>query len=253
MAGTSRKAGRTRARRLRADHGIPLDVPLPDVLALAEHDIGVPVAIFERLGDDLAGAYVRRGDRRLILLNGSDHPVRLRFTLAHELGHHCFGDDVQPDTHAGLVGAGHWMEVRANAFASELLMPAEAVERWARRHDLGDVRLADLVEMALAFGVSALVACFRLHDAGLIDDPDPLRRDIEAGVHRQAFERGAPYGDSLLEAVDHLPYVPASLQGSLLFRAAMGRLPVAEAARRLGVTERRLRDAWAPFHLLPPA
>lgn len=251
--GVARKAGRTKARRLRTQHGVPLDVPLPDVLGLAEDGLGLPVAIFERLGDDLAGAYVRRGDRALVLLNGSDHPVRLRFTLAHEMAHHCFADDAQPDTHAGLTRPGHWIEVRANAFASELLMPADAVERWAREREAGEVRLSDLVDVALDFGVSAMVACLRLHDAGLIEDPDPLRRDIEAGVHRAAFERGDPFQDELLAAVQSLPYVPEALRRSVLFRAAMGRLPVAEAARRLGLSEHALRDLWAPFHLLPPA
>ena len=68
------------------------------------------LAIFERLGADVAGAYLSRGPRRVVLLNGSDHVTRLRFTLAHELAHHCFGDDARPDTHAGLARPGHWIE-----------------------------------------------------------------------------------------------------------------------------------------------
>ena len=53
--------------------------------------------------------------------------------------------------------------------------------------------------------------------------------------------------------MEQLPYVPAQLRGSVLFQVAMGWLPVAEAARRLGVGEAFLREAWAPLGLLPPA
>jgi len=253
LAGSARKAGRTKARSLRARHGIPLGVPLPDVLALAEHQLELPVAIFERLGHDLAGAYMCHGRQRLVLLNGSDHPVRLRFTLAHELAHHCFGDDARPDTRAGLARPGHWIEVRANAFAGELLMPEEAVVRWVRERGAASLMLGDVVELAVAFGVSAIVACYRLEEVGAPMDAERVKREIDDGLHLEAFERGEPYDDSLLDAVGRLPYIPERLRGSVLFRAALGELPASDAARRLGVDERELREAWAPLDLLPPA
>jgi Zn-dependent peptidase ImmA (M78 family) len=247
------KGGRTKARNLRTSVGVPLDVPLPDVLGLAERSLGVPVAIFGRLGDDVAGAYISRGERRLIVLNGSDPAVRVRFTLAHELAHHCFGDDARPDTHAGLAVPGHWIEVRANAFAAELLMPHEAVLRWTDGRRLRPARLDDVVEAAAAFGVSALAACYRLQEAGVEFDARRLEREIAAGLHLTALMRREPYADPLLDALQRLPYVPQRLRGSVLFRTALGELPVAQAARRLGTTVAELRDAWAPLDLLPPA
>lgn len=253
MSSPVRKAGATKARRLRERHGIAPDVALPDVLDLAERQVGVSVLIFEHLGDDLAGAYLPRGDERLVLLNGSDAPVRLRFTLAHELCHHCFGDDAQPDTHAGLARPGHWIEVRANAFAGELLVPGPAVARWVEKRRVERADLYDVVALALQFGVSAMVAFYRLCDAGVPMDRDAVRADVEAGRHLPIFELGEPYEDSLLEAVEDLPRIPDRYRNSLMFRAALGDLPVAEAARRLGFSEPQLRDALAPLGLLPPA
>jgi Zn-dependent peptidase ImmA (M78 family) len=252
MAGTVVKAGRTKARRAREACGIAVDVPLPDLLVMAERGLDVPVAMFEWLGEDLAGAYIRRSGRRLVLLNGSDPVVRLRFTLAHELAHHCFGDDAQPDTHAGLARPGHWIEVRANAFAAELLMPHAAVSRWIDEQGLGAANLGDVVRASHAFGVSAIVALYRIDDVGLPLDAARLKAEIGVGLHLEAFPHQS-YPDSLRDARDCLPYVSERLRASTLVRAARGELAVDEAARRLGVSEAALRDLWAPFDLLPPA
>jgi Zn-dependent peptidase ImmA (M78 family) len=132
--GVATKAGITKARRVREELGLGLDGPVPDLLVLAERDLGVPVIIPERLPHDLAGAYLPRDGEPVIFLSGADPPARMRFTLAHELGHHAFFDHRQADTHAGLVSPGHWIEVRANAFAAELLMPAPAVAGYTGAH-----------------------------------------------------------------------------------------------------------------------
>ena len=211
MAGRATKAGQTKARRLREQHGLGLGGPVPDLLALVEDGVGVPVAIFAALGHDLAGAYVRRGERRLILLNGDDHPVRLRFTLAHELAHHLFHDDARPDTHAGLATAGHWIEVRANAFASQLLMPDEAIDALSPADGL-----AAVLACAQHFGVSAPAAAFRLADRGRLDEAGlaAVRAQIDAGAHLVRLEAAEPFADSLAAALSDLPRVPPALRGT---------------------------------------
>jgi hypothetical protein len=50
------------------------------------------------------------------------HPGAERFVVAHELGHHCLRHQ----------GARHKIEPEANAFASELLMPRDALRRELR-------------------------------------------------------------------------------------------------------------------------
>lgn len=158
--GPASKAGVTKARRLREHLGLGLDGPIADLLRVAETDLGVPVVIPERLPGDLAGAYLPRGGDPVILLNGADPAPRMRFTLAHELAHHQFGDDRQEDTHAGLVRPGHWIEVRANAFAAELLMPRPAVAGY-------EPTPASVSALASAFGTSLLASVIRLETAEL--------------------------------------------------------------------------------------
>src|SRR4051812_4374687 len=159
--GRVRKGAITKARAVRAEHGVALDVPLPDLLRFVERDCGVPVVILDDLGEDLAGAYLPNAGRPVIFLNGTDGAARMRFTLAHELGHHVFRDSRAQDTLEGLVRPGHWREVRANAFAAELLIPEPAVLRWARKR----VELASLESvagLAGAFGTSLAASAIRL-------------------------------------------------------------------------------------------
>ena len=183
--GPASKAGVTKARRLREHLGLGLDGPIADLLRVTEDDLGVPVVIPERLPGDLAGAYLPRGGEPVILLNGADAAVRMRFTLAHELAHHRFGDHRQADTHAGLVSPGHWIEVRANAFAAELLMPLPAVADF-------EPTLEGVVALAGTFGTSLLASAIRLETAGLVtpEEAQTLKEGLEGAPAPAPFEDG---------------------------------------------------------------
>lgn len=195
--GVASKSGVTKARRLREQLGLGLDGPVPDLLVLAEHVLGVPVVIPEQLPDDLAGAYLPRDGDPVIFLNGADPPARMRFTLAHEIGHHAFGDHRQADTHAGLVSPGHWIEVRANAFAAELLMPAPAVSGY-------EATLASLVAMAERFGTSLLACAIRLETADLATAEEA--RALKEGL--EGAPAPAPFEDGIAAAKRALPRWP---------------------------------------------
>jgi predicted transcriptional regulator len=70
-------------------------------------------------------------DRADIWINAFEHPVRQRFTLAHELGHlmlHPLGEEFRDDQ--TLAGGGK--ETQANEFAASLLMPFSMLHPIAR-------------------------------------------------------------------------------------------------------------------------
>lgn len=183
--GVAAKAGITKARRLRERLGLGLEGPIADLLRVTEHDLGVPVVIPEQLPGDLAGAYLPRAGDPVILLNGGDPAPRMRFTLAHELAHHEFRDDRQEDTHAGLVSPGHWIEVRANAFAAELLMPLPAVAEF-------EPTLGGVVALASRFGTSLLASAIRLETAGLAtpEQVAALKEGLDGAPAPLAYEDG---------------------------------------------------------------
>ena len=158
-------------------------------------------------------------------MNGADSASRLRFTLAHELGHHVFHDDRSEDTHAGIVTSGHWIEVRANAFAAELLAPAPAVVAWMAGRAAS---IDTIVELANAFGTSTVASAIRLETAGLATTTEiqALRAEIEADAG--LLYAKLDYEDSISAARRHLPRTPNA--NSVL---AM-RLPAERVARQLG-------------------
>ncbi|MBA1294820.1 ImmA/IrrE family metallo-endopeptidase [Pseudomonas lurida] len=112
-----------------------------------------------------SGHYSFRGGNPLITYNFMDAPVRQRFTIAHEIGHHVYGDlDAPRDTSEQFSAKSRDpREVAANRFAAALLMPAALV-----KHMVIEQRITDIAKLASAFGVSTAAMEFRLKAIGLL-------------------------------------------------------------------------------------
>ena len=231
------------AREARGEVGE--DAAVQDLLALVEQVHGVPVAVLA-LDAGVAGAYLRRPRGALILLNGTEAAARLRFTLAHELGHHVLRHGQSVDTPASLAAPARPVEVEANRFAAELLLPRPAVRAWLGSRPPVAVGLGDVVELAAAFGVSALVALFRLQGAGALPDRDRaarIRTEIEDGAHLDLRHRLGlrDLDDGVARARAAMPRLPGAAAGSVLDAYARGELPAERLAAvvRAGVDEAR--------------
>ena len=163
-----------RAHDLRAEYLATFggaEIPVP-VESIAEDWLGLRIEEAD-LGD-CSGILIP--SERLIRVNASeamsgDTPTRrIRFTIAHELGHwichargfedaptYCRSQDLAEDADRAL-------EREANVFGAELLMPEAAVrEAWAT--------FPDAQGLAVRFGVSALAAQWRLYSFGLASKP----------------------------------------------------------------------------------
>lgn len=119
------------------------------------------VAVMTVKLDGADAQLIKAGKRVTILLSQRiASPVVRRFTIAHELGHLLLGHPTQIPSRipaAQLVRA-PLVEIEANAFASELLMPATLVREFCdlSRGDLDGPR-----EIANTFSVSILAAAIR--------------------------------------------------------------------------------------------
>lgn len=99
----------------------------------------------------------------LITYNPTEHTVRQRFTIAHELGHHALEhgprDRDTPENFTMFFSDPK--EVAANRFAAQLLMPSDYV------HAAVQVRgITDLGKLASLFNVSKVAMRYRLKDLG---------------------------------------------------------------------------------------
>ncbi len=130
------------------------------------------------LADDLSGMAFIRDGVKIIGVNALHHPNRQRFTIAHELAHHelhpeHLSDEVHVDKTFRVLlrddvaaqGVDR-LEIQANAFAAELLMPQDFLK------DLVDPAGIDLDDdqrleaLARKFRVSTSALRFRLGARG---------------------------------------------------------------------------------------
>lgn len=109
-------------------------------------------------------ALVARGDGHAIELRGSAGERRLRFTIAHEIGHFLLHPGRAISERGGTTNqATARLEREADQFAAELLMPEHLV-RQALLDDGADAR-----RLADRFDVSAQAMSLRLRHLGLVE------------------------------------------------------------------------------------
>ncbi|GIG85080.1 ImmA/IrrE family metallo-endopeptidase [Plantactinospora endophytica] len=162
---TAEAEGRAAAAKFREEHELGVQ-PLGDLIAIIEQTTGIDVAVLDA-GPDEHGLTMRDPERDTTFIGVArgQHPMRQRSTLAHELGHIQFGDWADAD-------AGNWSdrspaEIRADAFARNLLLPVDGLRKL-----LGDrkqMTRSTLSVVVQRFLVSPAVAAIALHQAGYID------------------------------------------------------------------------------------
>jgi Zn-dependent peptidase ImmA (M78 family) len=166
----SEHAAREQARALVEKLG--LKAPPVPVEKLAKA-LGVRVE-YNPFDDELSGMAFLRDGKPVIGVNANHHPNRQRFTIAHELGHVLLhrsrldaavlidkNKNFIPRDAISAEGTDP-VEVEANAFASELLMPVKLVRQVLSEstRDLHDDEY--LIALAKRFRVSLAAFQFRL-------------------------------------------------------------------------------------------
>lgn len=160
---------------------------LSELIQVVERELSIQVVI-EDLPSQCDGLSYVEGNFRLIVLGTSDAPFRQRFTLGHEIGHILFGDCdngiLEEQIH--FDGADK-IETQANAFASALFAPREAIESFL---DGADVR-ERFDEMTMHFQLSPSALAIALRNSALIS-----QEDVAALASRQSRESAMATGQA---------------------------------------------------------
>jgi Zn-dependent peptidase ImmA (M78 family) len=224
--------------------------PIRDVLRLIdEHPTGgIPVAVLP-LPDGVAGAYGKKRGQGLAFVNSNDWPVRRRFTLAHEYGHHFLGHTTAVDQVSDVYGSPtSQREQDANAFAAEFLVPGVGVRAWMGARDSARPDLEGIVRLADWYGVSAWAALYALARERFVKPGERQAFEDRLGARehralRQELGLGS-YGDALSE--EQLPRgerkMPTSLTEMALRAYRFGVLPRNRAAALLRTDEAGVDD-----------
>jgi Zn-dependent peptidase ImmA (M78 family) len=242
MASIDGNRGAKRAREARVALGLDPAAPLRCLLTVVEERAGHPVVV-TALPGDIAGACFSADGGAVLWVNGSksQSPPRRRFTLAHELGHAWCGHDgsVEVDTFATLSGkTSSPLEVQANAFAAEFLVPRAGLDEVITR----EPTLEDTVVVATHFGVSAIMVAYRFKQLGLVSEPRAEQLEAEILDDKLHLEVAGdldlrPRKDRL-GRIEHLPYLSPALENSALAAALRGDGPA--SAGLAGAVERLL-------------
>ena len=169
--------------------------PIGDLVELFEYQ-GIRTGVVT-LPDNISGLTLT--DEKVgifVVINREHPPLRRRFSLAHEYAHVLMDRD-RSGTISRSENRADLLEVRANAFAAEFLMPAEGVLQFV--HALGkggasraqmvvydetdvvqadqraapgsqDIQIHDMALMAHHFGVSRIAALYRLKNLRMVDE-----------------------------------------------------------------------------------
>lgn len=248
MAGKDTNIGAKRARECREDLGLDGGAPLACILTSVEAGFGIPVVVAE-LPEHIAGACCRIGDEAVLWVNGTQPPVRRRFTLAHELGHVRCGHDhgLPVDTFQTLGGqTTDQREVQANAFAAQLLMPADGVLEHAAR----EPTLEDVIAIAARFGVSTIAALYRFNTLKLVSAErfTRLKTEITGGLADEAWAHLDPpeFADGMAAIGEQdLPRLSPGLAGSNLEAIIRRSAPLPAIAAAAGCDPAALADGAA--------
>lgn len=128
--------------------------------------------VYRPLDDELSGMISIREGSPIVGVNSQHHPNRQRFTIAHELGHfvlhrRTIEDRVHVDKKFQILmrstksaSGTERIEIEANRFAAELLMPLHLLEPLLSRHDIDDDE--PLQRLARTFRVSRQALEFRI-------------------------------------------------------------------------------------------
>lgn len=143
-----------------------------DLLTSAPIDVNavatrLGLTIYEKpLDRGISGMIIREADKAapsgyVIYVDQNEAYVRQRFTAAHEIGHFVLhqehiGDGVTDNHLFRSDRLSNWMEVQANRFAADLLMPYDLIDELVRQG------VDSVPELAKALGVSEIAMGIRL-------------------------------------------------------------------------------------------
>ncbi|HZL82984.1 MAG TPA: ImmA/IrrE family metallo-endopeptidase [Candidatus Deferrimicrobium sp.] len=152
--------------------------------------------VFYPMGDRLSGMCVKGTGSTVIAINSAMSVGRQHFSMAHELFHVYFDDNLSTAICSQKIGGGNEVEREADQFASYFLVPPDAltaaIARVKQKVD-DKLTVGNVVELEQYFWVSRQAMLFRLLEENELtsQEAEPMRR----GVINSARNLG--YDDSL--------------------------------------------------------
>src|SRR4030042_4373978 len=158
----------SKARQLAIDSRLTLGLQSTEYFDVYRAVTSLRITCVKRpLESSISGATLKTSKVKVILINSSKTLGHQNFTIAHEL-YHCLYDEnlVRRACKTEAFGQSRGTEQVANMFAAYLLMPEDAILNQLRLRKKLDMKLtlADIINLEQFFGVSRQAICWRLED-----------------------------------------------------------------------------------------
>ncbi len=135
------------------------------------------------LGKNISGICIKHNLSAVIAVNSGMSIGRQRFSLAHELYHLYFDEEMISTICPSKIGGGNQTEKSADQFASYLLMPPAAL--YEKIQEIKNVEnrkltIKDVIKLEQYFGVSRQAMLFRLQEEGELPQSDAagMQKDV---------------------------------------------------------------------------
>ncbi|KRK34365.1 XRE family transcriptional regulator [Loigolactobacillus bifermentans] len=163
--------------------------PIRNVTLLVER-LGIRVQFSDLSSEHIDALTDQLDNHFYITVNTSRRPsVRIRFDLAHELGHILLHSHY-PQSEVSKKANHKFIEAEANHFAGALLMPAEGLAM-----DMAATNMEYLVSLKRHWKVSIQAMIYRGCQIGLITDQQALF--LRQTIARKGWRVSEPYDDSI--------------------------------------------------------
>ncbi|MCD8106567.1 MAG: ImmA/IrrE family metallo-endopeptidase [Oscillospiraceae bacterium] len=153
-----------KAMLLRAKYGEDAVSPV-DIFAMVGSNDSITVA-FYAMGNNISGMCQKSELINIIAINSSMTLGRQRFSMAHEL-YHLEYDDNMKSICGVRIGVGSEIERSADIFASYFIMPSVAVQKVRQG---GTVSVEDVIRLEQIYGMSHQAMLIRLKEEKVISD-----------------------------------------------------------------------------------
>lgn len=210
------------AKITRSALGYSPDAPVPDLVRRLERNGVVVIALPYPIKDhDAFSLWADTEPRKPVVVVTAGKPGdRMRFSIAHELGHLVL--------HRGAEGSRSELENQADEFASEFLMPREAI----KKELIPPITLSSLVELKKRWGVSMQALVVRSRDLQVITERQ----------YKYLFQQMGSHGWRVEEPV-HVPAERPRLLRKMIEVIYGPKFDVASVAGLVGAPMRLLEQA----------
>lgn len=172
------------ACQCRRDWNIDIFNPI-DIFSLVINKIDNLTLVFIEMDDEISGACYKSNSQVIIFLNSIHNKLKQSFTLAHEIYHLKYGENV-----FNVCGKSDDEEEKiADLFASCLLIPNGALNSYKKEKDIKNWTIDEIVDCECFFKVSHAEFINRLK---LIGENGEFKQSVE-GVYGRDHTLYEPY------------------------------------------------------------